>query len=440
MRTLAPKVRRGERGVTAVQMAVIFVPVLAGMMGFAVDLGILYSVKAELRNAAQSMAIAAAQQLNGTDAAAQAATDAGLRTVETATGFGNKYYFHGFPVGGSSGTGTSTVNDPGFFSVLADAIANGGGEVGGPTARHVRVSLTGQTQLLFWSLLPIVNDRNINIAASAVAGMSAPLCQACGIESFALGAVDINDIEHFGFIPGSKYSLFYQCTGASPPVLSGAAIALPYTLINRFDPDAATFATDATQAYRQGAGGLPASTNNALACIRYNAQETVWPTVAVNACNTTVGLPQAITGEICGLYSRFDSMLPSVCTGIPEIDSLSTAYAPDTDNMDHDAYTDYTGSGRRLITIPIVDNIAAASMTVQGFRQFLVMPDPGGIATNPADTFGRFIALYVGSVAPVKQGRFDGCQFPSLQHPTLGERGALAPARARVDGTLSASW
>ena len=42
-----------------------------------------------------------------------------------------------------------------------------------------------------------------------------------------------------------------------------------------------------------------------------------------------------------------------------------------------------------------------------GFRQFLVM------ASNPTDSLGRFEAMYIGSVAPVKQGRFDGCQLSS---------------------------
>ena len=51
------------------QMAVIFVPVLAGIIGFAVDLGILYAVRGELKEGAAAIALAAAQQLNGTDAA-----------------------------------------------------------------------------------------------------------------------------------------------------------------------------------------------------------------------------------------------------------------------------------------------------------------------------------------------------------------------------------
>ena len=37
-------------------------------------------------------------------------------------------------------------------------------------------------------------------------------------------------------------------------------------------------------------------------------------------------------------------------------------------------------------------------------------PAEGGTAINPDDPNGRFVAMYIGSVAPVKQGRFDGCQ------------------------------
>jgi hypothetical protein len=43
-----------------------------------------------------------------------------------------------------------------------------------------------------------------------------------------------------------------------------------------------------------------------------------------------------------------------------------------------------------------------------------VQPQFGGTNITPADTSGRFLAMYIGSVAPVKQGRFDGgCQITS---------------------------
>src|SRR5204863_116838 len=53
----------------SIQMLVIMVPVLFGMMGFAIDLGRLYLVRGELSQAANAMALAAAAQLNGTTAA-----------------------------------------------------------------------------------------------------------------------------------------------------------------------------------------------------------------------------------------------------------------------------------------------------------------------------------------------------------------------------------
>ena len=72
-------------------------------------------------------------------------------------------------------------------------------------------------------------------------------------------------------------------------------------------------------------------------------------------------------------------------------------------------YTAYTGNGRRIITVPIVDG----SMTVLGFRQFLLIPPPDGSGNlNPADTYGRFVVMYMGmnqtdlmtTPAPIRQG------------------------------------
>ena len=54
-----------ERGASAIQILVILVPVVFALMGFALDLGILYSVKGELKSAAESMALAATGQQIG---------------------------------------------------------------------------------------------------------------------------------------------------------------------------------------------------------------------------------------------------------------------------------------------------------------------------------------------------------------------------------------
>ena len=46
-------------------------------------------------------------------------------------------------------------------------------------------------------------------------------------------------------------------------------------------------------------------------------------------------------------------------------------------------------------------------MTVLGFRQFLLTPNPDGTFINPTDANGRFAALYIGNPAPVQSGWFD---------------------------------
>ena len=119
-------------------------------------------------------------------------------------------------------------------------------------------------------------------------------------------------------------------------------------------------------------------------------------------------LPPVVTAAVCGLDTRLDSTTPGTCQTIPAVDTLSSVYSPDPDTSTYTAYTDYTGNGRRIITIPIVDTLnQGGSMNVLGFRQFLIS---GVDATDP---FGRFIAMYIGSVAPIKQGSFASCQLPA---------------------------
>ena len=75
-----------------------------------------------------------------------------------------------------------------------------------------------------------------------------------------------------------------------------------------------------------------------------------------------------------------------------------------------DIYSSYTGNGRRVITVTVVDALApntATPMTVLGFRQFLVQPNPDGTFFDPSDANGRFVATYIGSPMPVRQGYVD---------------------------------
>ncbi len=399
----------GRRGVAALHFLVILVPVLFGLIGFAVDLGILYSMKGELKTGANAMALAAAQQLIGTDAATSSADTASQATS-------NNYYFHGFPIGQSNASGNSTITGPLYYGTAADAIATeGGAETGGAQAKYARVTVTGQTQLLFWSFLPLLSgSRNVTVLATAVAGVSAPLCQACGIEPLAIAALNQGDSTDFGFVPGTKYSFTFLCTVSQgvtlPPPLPGSAVELSYLLLNRVDPNATVFPDEGSQAFQNGAGGLPGHTSSAQACFRVNNTEVVWPSAVINNCSAMQVAP-VVRDMVCGLDTRFESATPTACSNVPAVDTLSTIYQPDTDANDYDTYANYTGNGRRVITVAVVDTLSGANaMTVLGFRQFLLVPIQGANNLNPGDPYGRFAAMYIGSVMPLKQGRFDGCQ------------------------------
>src|SRR5260370_19399749 len=206
----------------SVQMLVLLLPVLLGIMGFAVDLGRLYLVRGELTHAAEAMAIAAASKLIGTDTGLSNATAAAQATLDDTTGHGNKYNFGSLVIGQSTGLLTSTVSDPTYFATAAGAIGENtnSGDTGNATrstAKHVQINLTADAPLLFWRLLSLGQQRKTPIAAIAVAGASAPLCTACGIQPFAIAALSQDDTTDFGFTQGNVYTFGFQCTGGSTP-------------------------------------------------------------------------------------------------------------------------------------------------------------------------------------------------------------------------------
>ncbi|MCS7315202.1 MAG: pilus assembly protein TadG-related protein, partial [Bryobacterales bacterium] len=85
------------------QMLVLLVPVIFALIGFGVDLGRLYLIRGELKTAANAMALAAAQQLNGTDEGLNRATEMALLTLDQGTGLGNRYNFGLLQLGQSTG-------------------------------------------------------------------------------------------------------------------------------------------------------------------------------------------------------------------------------------------------------------------------------------------------------------------------------------------------
>lgn len=393
------------------QLLVLLVPVIFGLMGFAVDLGRLYLIRGELKTAANAMALAAAQQLIGTEEAPNRATEAALLTLDQGSGIGNRYNFGMLQLGQSTGLLSSELPQPAYFSSLEAAAAgdDAAGEAGGTEARYVRVTATAEAPLLFWGLLSLGAERKTVVRAQAVAGVSAPLCTACGIEPIAVAALDSEDTVNFGFTTNTRYTFAYSCTGTpSPSAITGSTQVIPYVLLDHYNAEAETLADEQTQLYRIGAQGLLPSTNSALSCLSINAEKQIWTNAAPRACSQTV--VSQVTSFLCGLATRFSAETPEACAGVPEIESVAPAYSPDTDLAELDDYAAYAGNARRLITVAVVDSIAnTSSMIVLGFRQFLVEPNPDDVTINPADRNGRFAVLYVGYPAPLRQGRFDGC-------------------------------
>lgn len=400
-------------------MLVLLGTIMVIFMGFAFDLGRLYLNRAELKTMANAMAIAAAQQLIGTEISTTYAGSAARAAVSIANGGGNRYDFGGIVLGEGTTNLSSSIPDPTFYGSMAGAIGEGEGGLGqeasGSGARFARVEVRADAPLVFFGLLFVAADRKVPLATASVAGVSAPVCSACGIEPIAIAAPDAEDATDFGFVRGTRYTLYYQCNGQPlPQPLGTAAARIPYLLLNRLDAEAPTFATEDSQLFRNGNSGIPPSNNLNQACVTIGQPVQIWATATPRLCSQTAPNP-TVQQFLCGLNNRFDNSLSDpACAAITDSATLSTAPPVDNDLNDFDDYTAYTGRGRRIITVAVVDLLSGtADMAVLGFRQFLVMPNPGVTTLSPSDGPGRFAAIYIGNPAPVRQGRFGSCGVAS---------------------------
>jgi hypothetical protein len=384
----------------------------------------MYLIRGELNQAASAMAIAAASKLNGTIIATDTATATANATLDDSLADANRYDFGSLIVGQGNALLTSTVQQPQYFQNVSDAFAAvgqpGNGTSGdGTTAHHVVVNLAADSPLTFWSLLSLGQSRKTSIAGAAVAGLSAPVCTACGIEPFAVAAVDITDTVNWGYVPGTVYTLGYMCSpGTAAPLAFPPGVNapfVPYLIIDRFAAYSTTAPfssfTEDQLLFRVGAQGLLPSTTPAIGCAILHTPESVWVSATPQACGATAP-NTSVEAAMCGLAQRMtDSTQITACNNVvADLGDISGAYAQDPDTTSETDYTTYQGNGKRLLTLPIVNALSttAGTMLVVGFRQFLLEPTTTSTtspqANVPTDGDGRFVAMYVGSVAPVKQG------------------------------------
>jgi len=395
-------------------MLVLLGTVMIVFMGFAFDLGRLYLNRAEVKTIANAMALAAAQSLIGTELSTTNAGAAARTAARISDNRGNRYDFGGITLGEGTSNLTSEVPEPSFYDTFVGANA-AGAQASGAAARFARVEVRADAPLVFFGLLFIAADRKVPVAAAAVAGVSGPLCSACGIEPIAVSAVSAEDTVDFGFVKNTRYTFHFQCNGQPTPLPVGdASSRLPYLLLNRYDTEATNFNTEDAQLFRNGNSGIPPNTNLTRACITIGQPEQIWATATARLCSATAPNP-SVQQFLCGLNNRFDSTLSdAACSAITDSSTLSSGTQIDTDLTDVADFTAYSGRGRRIITISVVDILSGnADMNVIGFRQFLVIPNPGGTGLSPSDGAGRFIATYIGNPAPLKQGRFGSCGISS---------------------------
>ena len=371
--------------------------------------------RAELNVAAEQMALAGAQELVGTNAAG----DNALATIGLlqAEGNDNRFNFGSNAIAGE-GQFASEIGALELFATYTDAA--GGEESSGTTAspsdaRYVRVTVRADAPLTFWQLLPSLGIGGTTpLATTATAGVSAPVCSACGIDPLAVSPVDFDDPVDFGFVRGTLYTMYSQCTGVPlPPLLTNTAGRIQYTVLNRAledesEPD--------QQIFRMAAGGIPApafpvSEDSNLACPAIGATDLRLPQVSVAAC-TQPNRGAIALDVLCGLNARLSPAPHTACEAITDIATLITGYTADTNVEQLDDYLDYDGNRRRILTVAVVDAIpfaVATEMNVLGFRQFLLEPDPDTTELNPAGQWGRFVAMYIGYPAPIRQGAFGTC-------------------------------
>jgi len=403
----------------------------------ATDFGRLYLIQGELQTAAEAAALAAATRLFGTGTATETANAQVTATFDSTTDNDNRFNLRISPISSNGGSELLTTIQQDYFTALTDAQSNvnggqtgrvdwlGGSQTSMAYPKYVRVQITAETPVMFAPLLTGQATRP-TVTVSAIAGVSAPICSACGIEGLAIadqsGGEDPRD---FGLIPGGFYTLFLVRTqrtagAVTPAPIAPTTVSIPYVVLNHTPGGQAELDVDGSL-FEFGAAGLSTASGLTIpGIVTIDSTETAYTVEGTNTAGQDV---------LCGLNTRF-GVDPSSnnCNTIAggQFPALSTLYPADADigagtfaNGDglQDFATEYhagleteDGLLRRVITVAVVD--AADTLTVLNFRQFLIEASPvtATVTTglNTGLITGAFRAQYIGAAVPVRCGGIGG--------------------------------
>ena len=211
-----------------------------------------------------------------------------------------------------------------------------------------------------------------------LAGVSAPLCTACGIEPFAIAAKNAGDPVNFGLgdptdptLP-TNYTFYFNCTGTAPAFLPNSGQYAPYTIINRYDAASTTVPDETEQLFRIGASGLMSSTTPnptgstvPIGCAGIgDPLEAVWNSPVFSAAPPQCTAPfRRVHRPRCAACIRASTTAhsPAACTAaVTDYAALAAAQPSRYRSRcrHRTLYTAYHGNGRRVITVAVVDALA----------------------------------------------------------------------------------
>jgi hypothetical protein len=310
---------------------------LLALVGLAVDAGRLYVVRGELQVFADETAIAAAFELDG--------TNAGLGRARNAAASGpgggaspNRWNFATQPVTAATAQFASSPNGP-YESNPASAAG----------LRFVKVQASGSINLYFLALVPGIGGSRSATAVS-VAGQVPQTSLGDGLAPFSPSAHDPAG-PNFGFTAGQMYTLRWAPGGQrDKPGNTCAGDA-------GFDPVSADERGYVDVGQGAGADSLRAA-----------------------VVNNSFFLPAPIAaGGTLSMYSGQQSV-PS---------AVEQRFQQDSD-VTSSTFATYNGNGRRLLTVAV--NGGGDPAAVIGFACFFLQPTPCGTKnTTPC------CAEYVGS-------------------------------------------
>jgi Flp pilus assembly protein TadG len=352
---------KGERG-SVLALSTISMLALLLTTGMAVDISHFYSVKAEMQNAADAAAIAAASRLNSTAGGINFA-------VAEATKVLNKYDFNNNDVVVNNADVTFSVNLNGTYMDQATATGNA------TNVRFVKVTIPPKPFNV--SFIALVVGRTQNLGATATAGMSV------------------------GLTMNKFYSAYTFVQSTANPIVTGQ----DYTL------SAQGWNNNSPSSYRvlSGPGGDMVTTGSIHAYGYIGTSYTVAQLSGQSPAGNLTAPSMCRYAQI-GTNTRFGDY-----TVHPQANPVDEP--PDTitdENITYAQYRDMQGRGvvertdgmpnRRIMTLPISTNTnyntTNGTVTADALGAFFIRRKVGTDCTLEVEYIGDRIAVPVGTYQP----------------------------------------